>query len=404
MSTDTDATREQWICCQIGAREHYAIPRALQSQGALEALLTDAWVGPEHPLRGVNPELRERFHCELREANVYAFNPGSIGFEVRARIARLRGWRKVMARNEWFEKTVVSKLEKATAGGLPRTLFAYSYAALEILRYARKRGWRTVLGQIDPGPKEERIETRLYGENPTQRGNWEPRPSTYWVKWRNECEIADRIVVNSEWTQRALEEEGVAAGKIVIVPLAYKRPAGADLIRREYPVRFTPQRPLRILFLGQLNLRKGIGILFDAARLLRDEPVEFWFVGPRQIAIPQDLKYRADIRWFGSVPRSRTAGFYRDADVFIFPTFSDGFGITQLEAQAWKLPIIASRFCGQVVKDGQNGKVLTSLTAQEVVDEIRQYLADPSRLRCLASQAKEFEVAQIGNRLFDIFN
>jgi glycosyltransferase involved in cell wall biosynthesis len=369
----------------------------------LEALLTDAWATPGQPLGGINPALRERFHCELRDANVYAFNLGSIGFEVLARIARLRGWRKVIARNEWFEKTVVSKLEKTTAGGVPRTLFAYSYAALEILRYARRRGWRTVLGQIDPGPKEERIVTRLYDENPTQRDNWEPAPSTYWIRWRNECEIADRIVVNSEWAQRALEEEGVAARKIVIVPLAYERPTGAALIKREYPVRFTPQRPLRILFLGQVNLRKGVGILLDAARLLRDEPVEFWFVGPRQIAISQDLKCQANIRWFGSVPRSRTAGFYREADVFVFPTFSDGFGLTQLEAQAWKLPIIASRFCGRVVMDGQNGKVLTSLTAEEMVDVIRQYLADPSRLRRLASETKEFGITELGNRLFDIF-
>ena len=38
-----------------------------------------------------------------------------------------------------------------------RTLIAYSYAALEIFKFARTRGWRTILGQIDPGPPEARI-------------------------------------------------------------------------------------------------------------------------------------------------------------------------------------------------------------------------------------------------------
>ena len=33
-----------WICCQLGAREHYAIPRALYRLGMLDYLLTDAWV------------------------------------------------------------------------------------------------------------------------------------------------------------------------------------------------------------------------------------------------------------------------------------------------------------------------------------------------------------------------
>ena len=41
---------------------------------------------------------------------------------------------------------------------------------------------------------------------------------------------------------------------------------------------------MRVLFLGQVNLRKGVARLLQAARTLRDEPVEFWIVGPVQIA------------------------------------------------------------------------------------------------------------------------
>ena len=55
--------------------------------------------------------------------------------------------------------------------------------------------------------------------------------------------------------------------------------------------------------------------------------------------------------------------FYKEADVFILPTLSDGFGLTQLEAQSWKLPVIASRHCGEVVRDGENGVVLEEVSA-----------------------------------------
>ena len=48
-----------------------------------------------------------------------------------------------------------------------------------------------------------------------------------------------------------------------------------DGFRRKYPVKFTFSRPLRVLFLGQINLRKGIGPLLDAVRALRGEPIEF---------------------------------------------------------------------------------------------------------------------------------
>ena len=70
-----------------------------------------------------------------------------------------------------------------------------------------------------------------------------------------------------------------------------------------------------------------------------------------QIAVPADLRDHPQVRWAGTVSREDTARYYRDADVFLFPTYSDGFGLTQLEAQAWKLPIIASVFCGAVVED-----------------------------------------------------
>lgn len=40
-----------WICCQIGAREHYTIPRALHQQRKLSHLITDAWVNPSSPLK-----------------------------------------------------------------------------------------------------------------------------------------------------------------------------------------------------------------------------------------------------------------------------------------------------------------------------------------------------------------
>ena len=140
---------------------------------------------------------------------------------------------------------------------------------------------------------------------------------------------------------------------------------------RQYPAEFSHSRPLRVLFLGQINLRKGIGPLIDAIRLLVGEPVEFWFVGPVQIPVPPDLRDNPQVRWIGPVSRDDTARLYQDADVFLFPTFSDGFGLTQLEAQAWKLPIISTKFCGDVVEDDINGRILSEVTSGEIAANIR---------------------------------
>jgi glycosyltransferase involved in cell wall biosynthesis len=89
----------------------------------------------------------------------------------------------------------------------------------------------------------------------------------------------------------------------------------------------------------------------------------------------------------------------------IFPTLSDGFGLTQLEAQAWSLPIIASRFCGEAVRDGQNGLLFENLTGGTIADVLRQCLANPELLAQLAAGSGNFEghsLEELGERLFEL--
>ncbi len=389
-----------WIVCQLGAREHYAVARALHRRGALERLVTDAWITPGNALGALRRGLRERYHAGLAATPVSAASLSLIAFEMRAKAQKLGGWHRVMARNGWFQRMTVRALADLPAG--PRTVFAYSYAALDILRFARSKGWRTVLGQIDPGPPEERIVASLYEARPELRGQWQPVPREYWQRWREECALADYIVVNSGWSASALIEEGVAAEKIRIVPLAYEFPPGAAAFRREYPDRFTAKRPMRALFLGQINLRKGVGALFEAIRMLEAEPVEFWLAGPMQIPVPEDIERNPRVKFFGQVARGDTARLYRDADVFLFPTFSDGFGLTQLEAQAWRLPVIASQFCGDVVEDGRNGIVLGEVTRDAIATALKACVADPSRLALMAAvavAAEEYSLNRAGSRL-----
>ncbi len=88
-------------------------------------------------------------------------------------------------------------------------------------------------------------------------------------------------------------------------------------------------------------------------------------------------------------PRIEVDKYYKDADVFIFPTFSDGFGLTQLEAQSWKLPVIASRHCGEVVRDGVNGVILEEVSGQAIADVLLKFLriAGDSLTRCRRNRA-----------------
>ena len=412
----------KWLCCQLGAREHYAIPRALFRIGVLRCLVTDAWVPPSSLLAkccGHSSKFRHRFHSELRDARVKAFNSSLVLFEMLARARDSKGWPKILARNQWFQRKIVSFLrsqvstlnsvkERGSHGALRSQLVlcSYSYTALEPFRYARSLGWKTLLVQIDPGPDEERIVAEETAREPELAGEWHPAPPEYWAFWRDECKLADRIVVNSEWSREGLIRRGVPAEKISIIPLAYEE---LGVVRRaeprpqrNYPDYFTPERPLRVLFLGLINLRKGVARLLEAARTLRDEPVEFWMVGPVEIANARKVTDAGGVKWFGAVKRNQATEFYRDADVFILPTLSDGFAITQLEAQAHGLPIIASKNCGKVVENDVNGSILDEPSAACIVHAIRDCIASPDRLEKLASASgvrDKFTIEALANQL-----
>ena len=388
------ATRN-WVCCQLGAREHYAVPRALRMRGVLGEFITDLWARPgtfswRKPLKG-------RFHPELADVEVKAPNIAALGFELKASATGANGWNLITQRNEWFQRQAVAQLvqshKESTNGN--HTVFAYSYAAEGIFKFARERGWRTVLGQIDPGPAEEHIVAKLHERS---RSEWQPAPRDYWDRWRTECDLADQIVVNSAWSRDALLSEGVPEQKIRVVPVAYEAPS--ESFQRTYPTAFTSDRPLRVLFLGQINLRKGVGQLLEAISLLADENIEFWFVGPTQINVPPNQHPR--VKWLGVAPRADVARYYKEADVFILPTLSDGFGLTQLEAQSWKLPVIASRHCGEVVCDGDNGIVLEEVSGHAIAEALLKLVRSPQTLHDMSMRSgvnERFSLKALGSSL-----
>src|SRR5689334_21534605 len=111
----TSKTDIRWICCQLGAREHYAIPRALFRQGMLHHLLTDAWMLPSAILRiagGQKSAIKDRWHEELTKAPVTSFNSSLLAFEMLARARGLTGWPLIITRNQWFQSKVVTWLSK----------------------------------------------------------------------------------------------------------------------------------------------------------------------------------------------------------------------------------------------------------------------------------------------------
>lgn len=389
----SETTSTQWIVCQIGAREHYAIPRALDREGCLKRLYTDFWVEPSSLWAKLpkSKKLADRFHEEISSSLVKGFNTQMIGGELRNRLNKTSAWQSVLQRNFRFQRLVIDEL-KRIPDSEDITVFSYSYAAKEIFKYAKSRGWGTVLGQIDPGIEEEHIvsdEHELYSKI---ESCWEPAPSSYWKDWREEVDLADRIIVNSEWSQQCLENTGVAKEKMEIIPLVYMTESSSQAAYQP------PEEgvSLKVLFLGQILLRKGVGRLLDAFKLLEDEPFELILAGNTEID-PRTWAHMSNVSYIGSLPRSEVEKAYREADVFVLPTLSDGYALTQLEALACGLPVVASKNCGAAVLDGENGIILENLEADTIASTLRSCRVRSFNLS--AGVATSFTIQDLGRVL-----
>ena len=374
-----------WIVCQIGAREHYALAGALQARGLLDELVTDLWAPPGGLLAALpgvaGARATGRFSSDLADAPVRDFSASMLAFETARRLAG-GGWSTMVRRNALFDRLAARHVGARLAArpGPPPAVFAYAYAARQTLRAARAAGAFAVLGQIDGGPCESDLVAALGGNDPRP-------PASYWTSWREEIAAADAVVVNSRWSRDLLLGAGVDAARLVVAPLIFvaSRPAPA----RAPLATFTAARPLRVLCLGALSRRKGVFETIAAARDLREAPVTFRLVGPD----PHGLARRADLPpnliVSGPVPRGEVARCYDEADIFLLPTYSDGFGLTQLEAHAHGLPVIASRRCGEVVEDGRDGFLLEDVSAAAIVAALRRALAAPERLVAMGAAGRE---------------
>lgn len=381
----------RWIVSQIGRREEYAVAREFARDDRLLRLYTDVWVGLGHRFLARGPralrDLRNRYHPEIPAEAVRAFNMRFIAMDVVGR--RARKGQDFTALTEYYlrQGKYFDGLVAARIGRLPRQdklgVFAFTSAALETMKAARERGDIAVHDQIDPSETEHRI----VAEESAAWPGWEPalRPpaQSYVQHIRNEWEAASVVLVNSGFSKSALIEQGVPAEKIIVVPLAYELPKGFKPAARPENTR------LVVLWLGSVILRKGIQYLRDAARLLIDEDIEFRIVGPNHLSSEAVATFPPNMKFLGKISGSEKLATYAGADVFVLPTLSDGFAITQIEAMCHGLPVIATPNCGQVVTDGRDGFIVPIRDPVTLADRIQRFCRDRKLLRDMSGAALE---------------
>jgi glycosyltransferase involved in cell wall biosynthesis len=194
---------------------------------------------------------------------------------------------------------------------------------------------------------------------------------------------ADYVVAQSRFAQRSLAEYGVAPGRVLLMPL------GVDVARfRPAPV--VAPHPFRVLFTGQMSVRKGVHHLLEAWSRLALPEAELLFAGAPRDAYIQDLlkRQRGRVRYLGFVPHARLHEVYQQADLFVFPSLAEGGVYVIYEALACGLPCIVSANAGSAVRDGVEGFVLPVGDVEGLAERIVALAVDSDRRRRMAAAAR----------------
>lgn len=140
-----------------------------------------------------------------------------------------------------------------------------------------------------------------------------------------------------------------------------------------------------ILFVGNSNPRKNLSRViaaFNQAKERAGLPHQLIIAGEQgwkfnQEKAVRNLRHRASIRFIGFVPDVDMSALYTAADLFVFTTLYEGFGIPILEAQTCGTPVLTSN-CSSLPEVAGNGAAYTNpYNEEEICEKMLEVLQNP---------------------------
>lgn len=213
---------------------------------------------------------------------------------------------------------------------------------------------------------------------------------------RSVFDHANELIIGSQsFAEEVRENHGTPLDRFTIIPGAINamhfRP------KEDRPLGAVSELPT-LLYHGRVDRRKGVLELIEAVDRLNNAGREFRLIisgiGPDLIPAKElaaELGLDGRIEFSGYVDYNEAPAVYRKADIFVSPTWSEGFSNTILEAMASGLPIVAARSVGVVdcLTDNENALFHDVHDVDKLVEQISTLLDDPALRQRLAENAME---------------
>ncbi|MFN3728555.1 MAG: glycosyltransferase family 4 protein [Fimbriimonadaceae bacterium] len=311
--------------------------------------------------------------------------------------------------NRATERRVRRLLEDWRPGGAPTVFHAHDWLSLDSARALKYEYQLPIVATIHA--TEEGRNAGLH--TPLQRYIHEQE---YWLTYE-----AWRVIVCSEYMRgEVMRSFNVPQDKIDVIfngvdAAKFAFEASAAEVA-QWRARIALPEEKIVMYVGRFVREKGIQLLLEAIpAILAEQPLtKFVIVGGGHRA-----QLEAFVKWYGISEKVLFTGFmanrslielYRSADVAVFPSLYEPFGIVALEAMAAGIPVVASDAGGlrEVVLHDKTGTLCYANDSASLAWAVLKVLGDPKRASELSAAAKirlqtDFEWGHIADQTIAVY-
>lgn len=268
--------------------------------------------------------------------------------------------------NDAFDRHMAASLRPGV-----HTLMGFAGKSLRTFRRARTLG-ASCLELIAPNSHVDNV-SRLHERAARDAGfndSWLNDAQRH--KTKAEYALADRIYVHSDYVRDTFLSAGFSEDRLVRTVL---RPDP----RFQPPASRLDDGVFRLVYVGRLDATKGLPLLLRAFRLLDVDRKELTLVGGwstrkmKSFLHPYLLDPRIHFAPGDPLPALQAA------DVFVHPSYEDGYGYAPVEALACGVPVIVTRDTGmkEYVRNGENGFVVPTGDIDALVHRLQRLALAP---------------------------
>jgi glycosyltransferase involved in cell wall biosynthesis len=203
-------------------------------------------------------------------------------------------------------------------------------------------------------------------------------------------EKADEVWISQSSVEDTIREYGFK-GKIEVVPLGNDFSCNQPI----EPIKKQARKDFQIsdsdtvfLFVGQLIWEKNIQMIIESLALINDLPFKMFFVGNgyaaeelKQLVINSGLHNKVEI--VGVVTeREKLKQYFAAADLFLFPSTYDTWGLVVREAAALSTPsvLVEESMIAKIISNNHNG-FLTNNSTESFAHKLRELIANPELIK-----------------------